>query len=94
MVHHAGEIPRLTFDASGRSRALFSQSQFKGREGKSREPRANLPAKVRRARLGGAGASSPPLRKRLYGIGCPEIVLVPFLSYLEIESSRTKIADM
>ena len=33
-----------------------------------RVARANLPAKVRRARLGGAGASSPPLRKRPHGI--------------------------
>ena len=59
-----------------------------------RVARANLPVKVRRARLGGAGAPSPPLRKRPHGIGCLEIVLVPFLSYLEIDSSRTIIADM
>ena len=53
-----------------------------------------IPAKVRRARLGAAGVSSPPLRKRPHGIGCLEIAPVPFLSYLEIDSSRTKIADM
>lgn len=44
--------------------------------------------------MGGAGAFSPPLRKRPHGIGCLEIVLVPFLSYLEIDSSWTKTTDM
>lgn len=88
VVHHAGEIPRLTLTAGGRSRALFSQSQFKGREGRSPCRACQSSCK------GAAGASSPPLRKRPHGIGCLEIVLVPFLSYLEIDSSRTKIADM
>ena len=54
----------------------------------------NFPAKVRQVRLGGAGAPSPPLRKRPHGIGCLEIVSVPFLSYLEIDSSWTKTTDM
>ena len=91
----SGERPRprvigrvVWFTAGGRSRALFSQSQFKGREGKSPCRACQSSCK------GAAGASSPPLRKRPHGIGCLEIVLVPFLSYLEIDSSRTKIADM
>ena len=51
VVHHAGEIPHLTFDASGRSRALFSQSQFKGREGKS-------PCRARQSSCKGAAGAS------------------------------------
>ena len=73
----------------------FLQSQFKGARKQAAEPRAaDLPVKARRVRLGGAGASSPPLRKRPHGIGCLEIAPVPFLSCLEIDSSWTKIADM
>ena len=54
----------------------------------------NFPAKVRQVRLGGAGASWCGGCAFAAGIGCLEIVLVPFLSYLEIDSSRTKIVDM
>lgn len=56
MVHHAGEIPRLTLTAGGRSRVLFSQSQFKGREGKS-------PCRARQSFCkGAAGASRRAVR--------------------------------
>ena len=51
VVHYAGEIPRLTLTAGGRSRVLFSQSQFKGREGKS-------PCRARQSSCKGADGAS------------------------------------
>ena len=68
-VHHAGEIPRLTFAAGGRSRALSCNPSSKAHESKPPNHVPPIfPAKVRRVCLGGAGASSPPLRKRPHGI--------------------------
>lgn len=99
MVHHAGEIPRLTFAAGGLGLVRpFLQSQFKGARKQAAEPRA-----ADLSRKGAAGASRwggcifAAVAKTAawpYGIGCLEIVSVPFRSCLEIDSSRTTIADM